>query len=210
MQVIISFFLLVCLVPCSGWSVLPEPYQSINYLPFDNTGWFVNEVPLKACLKEKHIKTVIEVGSWLGSSTRFIANNTPEDAIVYAVDTWGGSWTPSQKIYFENDPRVPYAYQLFLSNVKHANLAHKIIPVRMFSLEAATALNVSADLIYIDACHEEESVYNDIKAWILHLNPGGTMCGDDWQWDSVRRGVCRAAQELNLQVDGSGYFWKLY
>jgi predicted O-methyltransferase YrrM len=37
------------------------------------------------------IKTVIEVGTWMGGSTRHIAELLPEDGIVYGIDTFAGS-----------------------------------------------------------------------------------------------------------------------
>ena len=124
-----------------------EPYDSITDLPFDSHGWFGNGTKLEKIINEKRPQIVIEVGSWLGLSTRFIAGKVAEGAKVYAVDTWRGS--PGESVHLQ-DPRLPYLYQQFLSNVKHAGLTDKIIPVRMDSLEAARALNIQADLIYID------------------------------------------------------------
>lgn len=180
---------------------MPEPYKSIADLPFDDQGWFLNTEELGLCLQIKPAKIVIEVGSWLGSSTRYIANQLPSDGLVYAVDTWLGS------IENADDPRLPYLFQLFLSNVKHAGLAHKIIPIRMNSLEAAKALNVIADLIYIDASHDEESVFNDIMAWYPHLAPDGIICGDDGSFESVQRAAYRASQELNCEACRFRNFW---
>ncbi len=205
------FFIIITIFFGSPTYSLEEPYCYVNDLPFDGDGWFINQKSLQKCFQEKQdIQTIIEVGSWLGASTRYLAELLPAEGKLYAIDTWLGSWSGSQAIFFQNDPRVQYAYQLFLSNIKHANLAHKIIPIRMFSLEAARALNVQADLIYIDACHEEESVYNDLLAWYPHLNKNGILCGDDWYWESVRNGVNRAAEKLNKRIFYEDNFWKLY
>lgn len=184
---------------------MPEPYRSVEDLPFDGHGWFLNAAPLAEQINQKPIFTVIEVGSWLGSSTRFIAKTLPKNGVVYAVDTWRGSQNEAATM---RDPRIPYLYQLFLSNVKHEGLTDKIIPVRMDSLEASLALNVKADLIYIDASHDTMSVYNDIIAWYPHLKTDGTMCGDDWQAESVRIGVEQAAKKLNRKIVGYGSFWR--
>lgn len=185
---------------------IPEPYRSIIDLPFDDHGWFINQRQMETCLQALKPKTVIEVGSWLGSSTRFIAERLPDGAILYAVDTWLGS--PAEDVHLR-DPRLPYLFQLFLSNVKHAGLSHVIIPIRMDSLEASKALNVQADMIYIDASHDTESVYNDILAWFPHLKRGGIFCGDDWGWISVQVGVLRAADVLKGTVVPDGNFWRL-
>lgn len=186
---------------------MPEPYASVQDLPFDGQGWFVNERQMDECIKICSPKTVIEVGSWLGTSTRFIATRLPKGSKLYAVDTWLGS--PAEDVHMK-DPRLPYLYQLFLSNVKHAGLTDLIIPIRMESVEASKALKVQADLIYIDAAHDADSVYRDIMAWYPHIKKEGIFCGDDWGWESVRQGVTRAANELGLSIDGNGNFWRFY
>jgi len=185
---------------------MPEPYKSLNVLPFDGQGWFGNARQLTEILDSNNISTVIEVGSWLGSSTRFLASSIDPKGKVYAVDTWKGSTT--EAIHMQ-DPRLPYLYQIFLSNVIHASMTNQIVPIRMESLEAANALSVKADLIYIDASHETLAVYQDILAWMPHLNKDGVICGDDWQWATVQKGVTRAAKKLNLQVTSSENFWRL-
>lgn len=182
---------------------MDELYDSVQLLPFDDHGWFLNMGPLRECLKMKPAKVVIEVGCWLGFSTRFIANLLPEGGRIYAIDTWLGSEE------HRDDPRLPFLYQQFLSNVKHAGLTEKIIPLRMHSHEAAKALNVPADLIYIDASHDEESVYQDILQWYPHLALGGVLCGDDLRWESVRKGVIRAAEKLDLKISGEDNFWQI-
>ena len=183
---------------------IPEPYRSVMDLPFDPQGWFGHAEVLHNIITTRPIKTVVEIGSWLGASTRFIAETLPPDGVVYAVDTWCGS--PNEPGHMQ-DPRLHHLYQLFLSNVKHAGLTHKIVPIRMSSLEAANGINVRADLIYIDGAHDTVSVINDIFGWNGHLAEGGMMCGDDWLWESVRIGVIHAAPHVNKTVRASGNFW---
>ena len=194
----------------SSWpdeSLMPEPYRSIKNLPFDEHGWFRNGELIEYCLKIKPAKIVIEVGSWLGLSTRFMARIIPDDGIVYAIDTWLGSKEHLQDSRLFS--KIPHLYQTFLSNVKHAELTKKIVPIRMASLEASEALNVEGDLIYIDASHEEEDVYNDIIAWHPHLAEGGIICGDDWHSEPVRNGVMQAAITLNSGIKYLDRFWML-
>jgi Methyltransferase domain len=202
-QLIVILLIVISLNLCAN----QFPYEAINDLPFDGQGWFGNAVPLGSILSEKKPKTVIEVGSWLGSSTRFIANLMEEDGKVYAIDTWKGS--PSEAVHMQ-DPRLPYLFQLFLSNVKHAGLTHKIIPIRMESLEAAKAINIKAELIYLDAAHDTENVVQDILAWYPHLMENGTLCGDDWNWGSVRVAVIHCAGILGKQVYAHDNFWFYY
>jgi hypothetical protein len=186
---------------------IPEPYCSIKDLPFDSHGWFGNAEQLSECFQEKSIETVIEIGSWLGCSTRFLATSVRPGGKVFAVDTWLGS--PTEDVHM-TDPRLPYLYQLFLSNIKHAQLTDKVVPIRMASIEAARALNVKADLIYIDGAHDTASVCQDILFWYPHLKQDGIMCGDDWLWPSVQAAVVETSKKLNKSIYVSGNFWRFY
>ena len=202
-----KLFIHLLFATCSLGLTAVQPYDSIQELPFDEQGWFGNGPQLEKIINETNPKTIIEIGAWLGSSTRFLAQKSSAKTKVYTVDTWNGS--PNEGVHLQ-DPRLPYLYQLFLSNVKHAGLTDKIIPIRMSSLEANAALNVKADLIYIDASHDTNSVIDDILHWQSHLNPDGVMCGDDWLWDSVRIAVEHCAPILGKKIYSEHNFWRFY
>lgn len=191
-------------------TICMEPYRSINTLPADWHGWFSpeNQKNLEELIAIRKPKCIIELGSWLGLSARFMASRMPDDGKLYAVD----DWTADTDIAIKNTPgmnlKIPTLYQQFLSNIKHANLCNKIIPIRMKTDEAAKALSVSADLIYIDASHDEESVFKDIMNWYPKLNKNGIMCGDDWLYsEGVRNAVTKTAKLLNKTIKTDGNFW---
>ncbi len=171
--------LILCFILGSSLSCnqadLPAPYNSIEVLPFKKHTFFgkAQSEGLKQVIGKYNPKTVVEVGSHLGDSTRFIAQLLPKDGMVYAVDHWLGdvSWSYANQ---------SIAYQQFLSNVIHANLCHKIIPMRMTSLEAAELIDATPDLVYIDGSHDYKSVYEDLNAWYPHIKEHGTLCGDDY------------------------------
>jgi Methyltransferase domain len=189
---------------------LPPPYDSAQILPFFEHSWYNNQNEIESLINEYRIKTIIEVGSWLGSSTRHMAQCVPEDGIVFAVDHWKGS-IEHQEGQSCSVPGLDldklYAY--FLSNTIQSGLAHKIVPIRMESLQAAAELKVQVDLIYIDASHDEESVYKDLEAWYPHLNNNGILCGDDWPSFEVRNAVTCFAQKYGLHIIANNFFWKL-
>jgi predicted O-methyltransferase YrrM len=154
-------------------------------------------------------KVFVEIGSWLGKSARIIASTIPDDAKVYCVDTWKG--TKDEPIH-RKDPRLPYIYDIFLSNIKLAGLAHKVIPVRMSSLEAAKVFNKKIDFLYVDADHTYEAAYEDVMNWYPKLSKNGVLCGDDWSWEKVKCAVVDAAAVLNITVDAvpnTYKFWKM-
>lgn len=83
---------------------------------------------LEYLIKEHEVKTVIEVGCWLGASTRAIAQFLSEDGKVYAVDHWKGSEEHQTQHILRHKDRLLILYEQFLSNVIHEGLTHKIIP----------------------------------------------------------------------------------
>ena len=198
-----SLFLIFSTLVCLYAEELPEPYASVNLLPFDDHGWFGNQPQLDAVFRDD-IKVVIEIGSWLGKSTRYFAAKVGLQGKVYAIDTWLGS---DQEKEHQVDPRLKHLYQLFLSNTIQAGFANIIVPFKMKSQEAASALNVKGDLIYIDGAHDYKSVYEDILAWKNHLNDGGILCGDDWEWKSVRDAVRAASKKLGRGFHHERNFW---
>lgn len=189
---------------------LPEPYKSVELLPPYYHGFYSNSWQLEFLIKIHEVKTIIEVGSWLGASTMHMASLIPDDGKVYAVDHWKGSieHQPGQQNWI---PQLSYLYDQFLSNVVHAGLANKIIPYRMDSLSAAKILNfVHADLIYIDASHDTESVYADLRAWYPYVKEHGIFCGDDWRATSVQEAINRFANEEELRIAALENFWYIH
>lgn len=192
-------------------AILPEPYNSIEVLPYDPHGWYLNGEQIEALMKSRPIKTVVEVGSWLGKSTIHIASLLPEDGKVYAIDHWLGSHEhqPGQIAHHEALPRL---YEQFLSNVIHKGMTKKIIPIRMDSLTAVheiKARGVHVDMVYIDASHDFFSVYYDLCSWYPLVREKGVLCGDDWAWEGVNAAVRIFAEQASLEVRANGNFWML-
>ena len=45
------------------------------------------------------------------------------------------------------------------------------------------------DLVYVDGDHTYEGVRRDLALWMPKVRPGGIFCGDDYDWEGVRRAV---------------------
>lgn len=170
-------------------SELPAPYNSLeSILPFDNHGWYSNATWISKLFEHNKINTAIEIGSWLGKSTRHIASLLPETGKLWAIDIWTGSVEHQSKDRTDVYHKLPTLYEQFLSNIIHASFEKKIIPIRMDSLDASQhlqALKQRVDLIYIDGAHDTQSVFNDLEAWYPYIaGSRGILCGDDWSWKS--------------------------
>jgi len=164
-------------------------------------GWFAAEAAhnLAFLLKEYEIKTVTEVGSFVGLSTAFFAAHTNR---IYAVDPFV-LWPEGEE---ENLTAVQYGedfYAKFLSNMAERDLLGRVVPIRMTSAEASVLPFLSSDLVYLDAAHDYESVKADIRFWTPKANK--IICGDDY--DQNYPGVMRAVQEAFLGHHSDGRFW---
>jgi predicted O-methyltransferase YrrM len=185
-----------------------EPYSSTAVLPFDPHGWLhhVNERNLRRIIQTYVPTTIVELGAWLGETTRFLAREAPKGATVYAVDHFLGG--PDIAHIPEVPPRLPTLYQQFISNIRHSGLCDRIVPVRMDTQEAARALGPTPDLVYMDACMFESSFLPDVKAWWARLADGGVLCGDDWLFfPDVPRVLGQLQDELGLVVHNDDNFW---
>jgi Methyltransferase domain len=184
---------------------LPSPYDRAVVYPFLEHGWYSHADFFENYMREHQVKTIIEVGSWLGTSTRHLAKCLPNDGLIYAVDHWLGSEEHQSGQPFWS-PALPKLYELFLSNVMHERLTSKIIPVRLDSFTASQTLSVMADIVFIDASHDEESVYYDLKTWFPHVKRGGILCGNAWHYPPLVAAVNRFAREEDLDIEVDSVF----
>lgn len=152
--------------------------------------------------------TFVEVGSWKGRSTVYMAHelrSLGKHIEFFCVDTWEGS--PENV----DDPwvRGGSLFDLFQSNT--SDYADLITPLRKPSVEAARDFaDASIDIVFIDACHEYESVKADIAAWLPKVRPGGIIAGHDYLWrgdNPVKKAVQEAFDAANVLVHHGENVW---
>jgi predicted O-methyltransferase YrrM len=190
---------------------MPSPWADTLPVSPDPHGWFSDENQLgltKLLLERKRaghpVRTVCEIGCWLGKSTRWFAERVE---LVIAVDHWLGN--PEHRAVDRDDCRyrLPVLYPQFLANCWP--LRHKIAPVREFSTVAGATLRFPPlDLVYVDADHSAAAVAADVLAFAEHLSPGGIICGDDWDRETVQAGARQALKSLGrAEPQVHGPFW---
>lgn len=170
-----------------------------NWLFPSTEGLLRNSVPQTARL-------IIELGSWTGRSTRFLANLAP-DATIVAVDHWNGS--PEHRDDAELREALPRLYDTFLAECWAER--ERIIPLRMGSvagLRAVAQAGLAPDAIYIDADHSFKSVVADLTA-ALDLFPSAVIVGDDWDWEEVRKAVEAVLAPRGLRCQVLGTAWRV-
>jgi len=195
---------------------LREKNKTIHYhngspIPYNDKGFFGagNQKELSFIFNKHKIKTVLELGSFLGKSTEFFAKRAEK---VYCVDTWKGSPEWFEPHRTEMHPLLDKLYPQFLTNMIVSGVEDKTIPIRLTTdefFEKAAPVLKDIDLVYIDADHATEAVYKDILN-SLNYFPNAIICGDDWRWESVRKAIGSITCEfLWLKLIAGNNFWIL-
>lgn len=130
---------------------------------------------------------IVEVGSFVGESTIFMANHLKSqnrDAAILSVDTWMGGidhWksVPEKLRFWFGRPSL---YYQFLGNVMQHKVQDMILPLSLDSINAARLirmLELKPAMVYVDGSHEQGDVIRDFEAYWELLGRGGYMMVDD-------------------------------
>ncbi len=196
-------------------------YDNLELLPEDTRGWNGNSNFFKRLIDDINPQLIVEVGTWKGLSAINMGKHIKsknKDTQIICIDTWLGAiefWdslagTEERNLLLKNG--YPQIYYQFLSNVVHNELQDIILPFPNTSENGFRYLlnkNIKPDLIYIDASHEEEDVYRDIKNYHSILKSGGVIFGDDYgTWVGVRNAIDNFKKETSINYDViDGNFW---
>jgi predicted O-methyltransferase YrrM len=116
---------------------------------------------------------VVEIGSYLGASSCFLAEGLKMGKI-YCIDTWHNEGMT------EGDRDT---YKEFQENTKKYN--DKIIAIRGFSFEATDklkSLNKPISLLFFDGDHSYSGVKTDWDLYSPLLKKGALVIFHDWGW----------------------------
>jgi len=146
---------------------------------------------------------VVEVGSCEGRSIVSLALACLDrDYTFYSVESFTGDLNGTF------DGCALPSIRRYLDNIRHRYPFLRINPIFERSLEASNLFgDHTLDAVFIDACHAEEAVKKDIDAWLPKLKKSGIMFGDDWVFDSVRKGVLSRFSENLIRNSINGHLW---
>jgi len=175
----------------------------------DPQGWCAKmHSPMLGKRLDENTHIVLELGSWLGQSTRLILKTAP-NATVICVDHWLGSaehHDPARGVLH----KLPKLYETFLVN--QWPWRDRVIPGRMTTILGMNAIakfhSIEPDLVFIDASHDFEAVLADLGT-AHELFPKTRLYGNDWGWSSVRAAVEQFAGEHQLPISAVGSVWAL-
>lgn len=188
---------------------LAEIYEGFEPGPeVDLQGWGSQHAIFGRLMDELRPSSIIELGSWKGASAVHMAQLCRArqlNCTILCIDTWLGG----RDTYTDLDQYpelLPAAgrfrlFEKFLTNIKRLGLSDMVFPMPSTTVDAADTLQkmgVTADLVYVDASHEEEDVAKDLRAFWQIVRPGGVLLGDDYAagWPGVIKAVDAFAPEI--------------
>lgn len=161
---------------------------------------------------------IVEIGAYKGRMTNALASSTP--GRVWTVDHWMGSnptWADNPALLrserddvtdeIEKEGGREAVFDEFLQNVgRFRNLT----VYKMSSAEAWGRLgHLTFDFVWIDASHDYQSVYSDIRRWGAYLTDGGLIAGHDAEYPGVSRAVGELLPRANTWFAfESGIWWQ--
>ncbi len=178
----------------------PWPDERPDVKPEPHHGWFCGDTAntIKRYIN-RDTRLVVELGSWLGLSARHILSWSPTLHLI-CVDHWKGS---------EEHHRRSDCVKFMQDDVLHKTFIHnmwkfreRLTAVRESTVEgmrAIAACGLTPDILFVDAAHDEPSVFADCSVG-HQLWPATQIVGDDYCRGPVAKAVDRFAEENGLRV----------
>lgn len=139
----------------------------------------------------------VEVGSWLGRSTCYMASkirDSRKPIEFHAVDPFDGS---GEDEGYKHHKAMGDQYEIYLSNIRALSLEQFVHTIRARSEETFWSFNdESISFVFLDGDHRYPAVRNDLENWWTKIKPGGILGGHDLQYD----GVLRAVNQFSISI----------
>ncbi len=152
----------------------------------DNMGRFKERAGLfYIASKLNNPKTIVEIGSWVGVSTCYIAAGLASNskAHILGVDTFKGT-TINEVASVAWNKSVSNmggtTLNRFIENVKLTGFEKKISPIVSESHIAAKKWKNEIDFLFIDGDHFYESIKKDFDVWFPYLSSDGVLAFHDY------------------------------
>lgn len=193
-------------VGTNGWCSLATKEISHYYNTLGGEEWF-NYGDFYSYVVDK-LKTdskMVEVGSWMGKSiSYFVIESILKNKNIKC--TCVDIWEPYNEIPDHPIHKNDGAYKKFLYNT--SKIKQFITPIKGKSIDVSTQFNDEEfDFIFIDAAHDYDNVYNDIKFWAPKLKKGGIIGGHDYYDNNdVVRAVKTFFNGYEIKINGPCWY----
>lgn len=143
--------------------------------------------------------SIVEVGSYTGKSTCYLATAMQPGVRMFAVD----AWDTLQEMGWAEDERHGYSdpdtYAEFRDNLVRFGVASKVRVTRADSRVAARRLRNSVrpiGLFWLDGDHRVAGVRADLNAWVPLMNDETIVLFDDYYYGGVSSSLADVEHEL--------------
>jgi len=145
---------------------------------------------------------VVEIGSWKGKSTIWLAGGAKK---IYAIDPHIGS--PEKKKEYG---RVN-TFLEFKKNIEASGFKNRIVPIVKTSDKAAESFHHPIGLLFIDGSHIYEDVKKDLTLWLPKVRRGGWVLIHDASvlsgpWKAACKFILFSSRFQNIGMVGSIIF----
>lgn len=149
---------------------------------------------------------VVEIGSWQGRSTTFLARavKESENGKFYAIDHFKGN--PGKEQFYEVNGSINRLKDNFIENISTFGLNDVVNLFDMDNMEAADKLkDTTIRFLFIDGDHSKEGVQKDIQLFFPRLTKGSIVVFDDY-FDGFS-GLVEAVDEILNSYDVERFFY---
>ena len=171
---------------CSAWSAV-SPTLTWNHRPSARRLWQLARLARPG--------TIVEIGSFAGNSTIYLAlaggevhavdPHTPQSMAQIPGTAGSGTQESEQRPSHAMDPS-----ELFLRNLERFGVRERVVYHRATSLKVAEAWSGErVRLLYVDGMHTYEAVQQDYQAWRPFLAEEHVVLFDDYLWVEVQHAV---------------------
>ena len=134
------------------------------------------------CYMQQLQGDVVEIGSWQGRSTSFLARavKNSENGVFYAIDHFKGN-TGKEHFYRVGKEDLSDLKTGFISNMERLGLSDAVQLLDMPNDQAVQSLqNTRIRFLFIDGDHSKEGVEKDIRLFFPLLLEGAIIVFDDF------------------------------
>ncbi len=168
---------------------MTDDIEQMRRLTSEINGWLSDsegELLYKLAEDVPSGQAIVEIGSWKGKSTVWLAKGTEagQRNKVYAIDPHQGS-----RAHISEGEDNTYA--VFLTNLSKAGVRDIVVPLVTTSDEAAKWWQGSVGLLWLDGSHKYENVKRDLFLWKQYLVNGARVALHDCD----QPGPARVAEE---------------
>jgi len=166
----------------------------------------------EAALEAAELGPVVEIGSYCGKSTLYLAaavRESARDSVVFSIDHHRGSeeHQPGEQYH---DPRFVDAdgrvdtLAAFRTTIEQADVSDVVVGIVGASETVARHWATPLGMVFIDGGHSSQAARTDYKAWTPHVMAGGLLAIHDVFPDPSEGG--RPPFEIYESAMASGFF----